>query len=279
MYIHMWQFMLTPQDQPVLAVGVLSHSAPKNAERRSAIRTSWVPAPRRALFHFVLRCGGLTANHIVRSESGVLCANEIPATEPRRRGTILTIMWWLEFALRAYPSVGFIAKADDDTFVALPSIVSQLEAIPSEAAPHSWYGMFGYIQLGLRPYRNNTQFSFYGWQEGRPRLPDNRPWVVRERRRLCGTATRGGQCFDPFPMALGPFYALGRGAVHALIGAPGLTAELAQLARLAADNPVFYDDQWLGYAYHRLVGTRSPMRLFALNPEWNRLYIDVRGSP
>ena len=78
-------------------------------------------------------------------------------------------------------------------------------------------------------------------------------------------------------MTLGPFFALGRGAVVSLLNAPALPVERQRLEQLRPGNPMFYDDQWFGSAMWRLVGGSIPLRLHALNPEWNRLFVDTNG--
>ena len=134
-----------------LAVGVLSHVSKKNVARRDAVRKFWLPH-KAAAVRFVIRCAGLAGNHSVIQEAAawrdVACA-PVSAHEGRTRGAPLALLWWLEYALQQYPQSRWIAKADDDTFLSLPSIHIQLNAIAQEAVAYSWYGHFGYLQMGL----------------------------------------------------------------------------------------------------------------------------------
>ena len=103
-------------------------------------------------------------------------------------------------------------------------------------------------------------------------------------------------CAGPFPFAFGSFAALGRGAAHALVHAPGFQRELASLHTLIAaptnpaagnthsterqqqqqqqQQPLATEDIWLGACLWRFVGQSAPIAIFSLSSEQGHLYVD-----
>ena len=152
---------------PFAALGVLSGTSHKVdsvhsrfVTRRRMVRSTWMQleninpgrGARRGMgfvVRFILRCGGLPANHSARSEPDVLCT-PVPAQESRLRGPILALYFWFAHALKTYPTATYICKSDDDVFLYSPDIEAHLHSIPSASAPFAYYGAFNFYHLSER---------------------------------------------------------------------------------------------------------------------------------
>lgn len=256
--------------------------------------------------HFVLRCGGLdlpTAAAIAFENSSgasdLLCAS-VPASDGRVRGPLLALWWWLRYAYERYPRAGFIGKADDDVFVHLPDAERFLLAVPSDAAPNAVCGVIVYYQLTTAP--GVVEIHSFGTTAKHSRNHKT-PSVLRcngesdERRSIRssgnhsssggddgggGVGSRGlaspashastpfnsphKRCFGPFPLPCGPFYALGRGVVGAMLAADGnISDDLQRIKALPSSNHRILDDVWLGSILWRFVGGSLPVALFTID--------------
>ena len=98
------------------------------------MRRTWAaPAIRggNVAVRFVLRCGGLPEGSIPDiNASDVVCAPNGSTMEGRSLGPIFALNFWFAHACSTYPSAQFIGKADDDSWIHLPSILHALRAIP-----------------------------------------------------------------------------------------------------------------------------------------------------
>ena len=265
------------------AIGVISHVAKSNQVRRQTVRETWLrPTHGSLAIRFVLRCGGLAIDHPVRDEArrydDILCL-DVAATELRLRGAILALVGWLRHALVHFGQAKFIVKADDDVYLHLPDIRQHLGSIPAEAAAHALVGYIGLIRLRVSAA---GVYHWPGWSV--PRSKGAYSWAIgtargqnggRDReQRYAEACAKARSCAGPFPLACGPFIALGRGAVEAFLAAPGLRAELESLP---VKQKMFPEDWWLGSAFWRLVGASAPLQLFSLARVWGRVYVDTDG--
>ena len=277
------------------ALGIISATSTLGVRRRAAARDSWLRlAPTtNMVYRFVLRCGGLgrrqRAELLGEHHSDVLCADAVSASEARPRGPIFALAWWLMHALRAYPAATFIAKADSDVYLHLPDVQRHLLGIPGEAADFAYMGAMGFFSLIDVEGR---EYAFRGFAPsfGLGQLV-NRKYVKRPctraapPTRLNGSTARGGagalsRCAGPFPFAFGSFFAMGVGAVGALIASPEFSEELARLHSIIPEEqapsatPLATEDVWLGASLWRFVGSSAPMHFFSLAGEQDHLYHD-----
>lgn len=250
-----------------LAIGVLSTIGFE--QRRAAVRESWMTfrSPTTVTIEFVLRCGGLPARHALRREADVLCS-PVPHTEGRLRGPLLAMLWWFEYA--ANSNASFIAKADDDVYVHVPDLLRIFRAIPPDVASLAYFGFHGFYSLVV----NGTDHRFAAWADNHA----NALAVQRAQRFAQRCHEPHTTCYGPFPMACGPFVALGSSAVRALLRAPHYRSERERLLRLPRETsrPVL-DDAWLGAALWRLVGQSAALHVFSLATAWGRIYADTAG--
>ena len=148
-------------------------------------------------------------------------------------------------------------QADDDTYIHLPDAEAQLRSLPDAHKPHAYYGFVGYMtefvsrqrsstrlavgspgagesspsEAGAtnRSYRSYRTHSYGGWADMLGRAQGH-----KRRRAICLTSPTNYTCRGPFPVACGPFFALGRSAVAALLASPGLPRELDRLVTLVS---------------------------------------------
>lgn len=269
--------------QPFAAVGVLSSAVgEKYVRRRAVARESWLQfdnVGKSVMVHFVLRCGGLPTNHTVWREAAthgdVLCT-DVSAAKHRKVGPTLALYHWMQHALKAYPSALFICKADDDIYAHLPDLEQTLRAIPAAEAEHAYMGHIAYWSLMQRNGTDGgTVYGFFGYQ----RSPMLAAHATKIRAADCGE--QGSSCTGPFPLACGPFLALGRSTVRALLGAPGLYAEMHRFRKLSENDrwqrERILDDAWLGSALWRFVGSSLRLEIFSLHLLWGYFYSDSGG--
>jgi hypothetical protein len=277
----------TPRAELTLALGILSAaSGPtktstgggKFERRRSVIRSTWLRFPnvnRSVVARFVLRCKGLDAPTLqrVRAENGsssdVLCAT-VPASDGRMRGPVLALHFWLRYALVAFPRARFVGKADDDVYVHLPDAETHLLAIPAASSSRAYYGLITYFQLLVNAdhyqshsFGSTALFSRYKSSPGKhcSRSDTNRT---------------DQRCFGPFPLACGPFFALGRGVLDALMLPERrkiVDADIAAIESLPPSPHRLLDDIWMGSILWRAIGGSAQIELFTMDPN-GPLYSD-----
>ena len=125
----MARYCVAPDPHERLAVlGVFT--AEENGARREAVRT-WLRDATHAkplLARFVARGAG-KAPVLMREarEYGDVVLLEGPAEMSRSNGPLLTLILWLECALRAWPHAALIGKADDDVWVHVDATAAHLQ--------------------------------------------------------------------------------------------------------------------------------------------------------
>ncbi|KAL1496827.1 hypothetical protein AB1Y20_014413 [Prymnesium parvum] len=149
--------------QPLVAMGMVA--APAAALRRDQVRQTMmryeVVRSGRMVFMFVLgralptlRGGGaeavvreLTHENKEHKDMLVLDAIDGPAVDAACSCGEKTV-GWVQYALKRWPLVRFIAKTEDDTYVQLDMLMAELERLSS-------YPMlvYGYMTLGVQPIR------------------------------------------------------------------------------------------------------------------------------
>ena len=151
---------------PFLALGMVA--APPAFSRRAIIRETMLQCePVRAgrvAFRFVLGANVVGQGRAQREEA-MLARGKIVA-EHASHGDVVTLaaidgagvdtacscgekqFLWIRLALRQWPTVSFVGKTEDDTYVQLPALEADLRAL--QVAGHANV-MFGFMTLGLLP--------------------------------------------------------------------------------------------------------------------------------
>lgn len=248
-----------------LALGVLSGSLSAHADRfskrRAVLRASWMQdAPPTVLIRFVLRCG--TNSSISSLPLGdrldTVCAPVTAEKNGRLRGPLLALVWWLEHALTYNPR--FVGKADDDVWLHLPDLEAHLLRLPS--SEFAYVGRLQYIQLAASVLNRSYTFHHFSTTavQARRKSPPS----------LCQALPNVSTCAGPLPFACGPFYAVGRAVVEALLlnttHRARVDADLATINALPTTHVKVLDDTWMGAALWRFVGGNVPLTLFQLEP-------------
>ena len=246
-----------PNSSPELAIGVLS--APEFTERRMGLRASWLRWPAVAsgqvVARFATRCLGAPAwlAEVLRVETrrfaDITCLN-VQYNETRLRGPVLMLAAWLAHAPRAFPTVGYVAKVDDDSYVHIPRLVQLLRAVH---APHRL------VYLG--------KLSWFHWL---PRIFEHAGFgFERTLANRAGSACRNssssmaqqyGACEGPFPFASGYLIVVSTAMADALTASPGLQADVARLAQAPTESlrklngkqqKAIMEDAWLASIPYR----------------------------
>jgi len=293
---------ITTKGAAVLALGILSSLSDARFKlRRTVLRDSWLRFPNSRVSvqaRFVVRCGQhqepVTPWHAVaRAEntSGDMLCAAAPTSDGRLRGPIIALVWWLRHATVAFPMAAFYGKCDDDVYLHLPSVENMLRGVPLALASQAYVGYVMYAQLELSISSSNPNETRYEFHAFAPtaifsRLASKPQSRCRESRgpgsRSAHTPTNTHSCFGPLPFQCGPFYAIGRRAVHALLRSRrALDADLRHLRALPPSHPKVLDDAWMGAALWRFVGSRMSIAVLALGG--SPLYMDdasrFRGHP
>ena len=121
-------------DSTLLAVlGVLSH-APQQRLRDAWRRHILPVASPDIAVRFVMRGFGVPTHVNLEAKShGDVILLRANSSLPRGTGPLVSLRLWYSCALSAFPQAAYIGKADDDTFVHLPSISRQLQALSPDA--------------------------------------------------------------------------------------------------------------------------------------------------
>jgi len=276
---------ITTKGAAVLALGILSSLSDARFKlRRTVLRDSWLRFPNSRVSvqaRFVVRCGQhqepVTPWHAVaRAEntSGDMLCAAAPTSDGRLRGPIIALVWWLRHATVAFPMAAFYGKCDDDVYLHLPSVENMLRGVPLALASQAYVGYVMYAQLELSISSSNPNETRYEFHAFAPtaifsRLASKPQSRCRESRgpgsRSAHTPTNTHSCFGPLPFQCGPFYAIGRRAVHALLRSRrALDADLRHLRALPPSHPKVLDDAWMGAALWRFVGSRMSIAVLAL---------------
>ena len=145
-----------------LLLGV--HSGPASIDRRDGIRATWLQWSRTtaALACFLLGRHGLGAQLTAMIEAEAvrhadvlwLTFNATEGARPRLTIAKAAAWWWAALPLLA-PSVTHVARADDDSFVVLPSLLADLSRLG--CVEQLCYGPMAYV--GYNP----ETFTKCGW--------------------------------------------------------------------------------------------------------------------
>lgn len=295
-----------------VALGVLSGNAPAHARRRMAIRDSWLQFARHALtVRFVVRCNDSATATTLHDEvqqypTDMLClplAEGCRSAGCRTRGTILALVYWLRYALTAFPTAQMIAKvslltikyyccslpaylcvaaalvrfqADDDVFLFTPDLEAHWSSIPVQLRSFAYYGSIKYFHMTIAP----AAMQLRAW------APTHSYAVkVAKAIGLTGAACNSSSScsvIGPFPYACGQLFALGRGLAQTLVSHSMMAREERFISSLPDDNPLVTEDGWLGSAIFRFIGCtkgdcgtrrRHAVSLFNLAGE-NHLFIE-----
>ena len=207
--------MCAPRDagaRHLAVLGVLSTGAPRF---RQAARDTWLSelsSGSSILTRFVMRAAGgasaeLIAEH--RTHGDIVFVNA-PAGLERAAGPLRSIFLWWECALRAWPNVHLIGKADEDTWLHLRGVASLLARSVRECertlrlkpvrlcAPIETPNVYNYLQ----PYHKSQSL----WQTGASWNPTNGtfasmkqlrsslPFVPRDQRNLAKEIAKPSNC-------------------------------------------------------------------------------------
>lgn len=161
---------------PLLALGIVSAPMPSHADRREAIRRTWLSAeslPSDVVAKFVLRHGTgpprCPRGRIDIADAGasdmVLLA-DVCHSENRLRGTVLTVYGWLKYARRTFPHAAFIGRSDDDVWLNVPELSAYLNVIAARSTTHILAGRIFYSNVLALPDTHAEQDVGFGYNCG-----------------------------------------------------------------------------------------------------------------
>lgn len=232
-----------------LLLGVVT--APRNRMRRDAIRGSWSKWPGRAsLVCFAVGVGGLapalrTGLNAEQAEFGDLVM--LPEVSDVCHASIAKAHAWWRFA--ASTGVPYVGRVDDDTFVHVPNLESDLESLYCH--PQLVYGVSAFVGYNPTTFRK----CGYSWS-------GNRAW------RKYGCGATGAH--EAAPFVSGMLQVLSRGLAHTVASSEEVRAFVARAS--AVIDMVTWDkteDVVLGYWLVQLLlsGAIAPLvHLAALEP-------------
>ena len=263
---------------PSAALGILSGSTPAHARRRTAIRESWLKFDTSVILtRFVLRCKG-SAEARAEARASPLHTVCAPLDEScrgvgcRSRGVILALVFWLRHALSTWPSVQFVAKADDDVFLRLPEWESLLLSIPQPLRPHAVFGSIRFFsavvgsqatpRVELRAYAPTYPYALMTARRQRLRetacagdagANGTLSAVSTSTVAVAAASVTAPGCrvLGPFPYPCGQAFALGSDLLRALLAHPAFEAELARISALPDGSALVTEDGWLGIVLYR----------------------------
>ena len=216
----MARYCAAPDPHERLAVlGVFT--AEENGARREAVRT-WLRDATHAkplLARFVARGAG-KAPVLMREarEYGDVVLLEGPAEMSRSNGPLLTLILWLECALRAWPRAALIGKADDDVWVHVDATAAHLQGSLDalRMLPHVADNELPLMYWGL--------METYGWS-----LTSHRPmgfsYKYGSSHPTCVVQNKSNHTLvAPVHFAKGPMYFVSAPLVMQLVNDPELRA-------------------------------------------------------
>jgi hypothetical protein len=196
-------------------------TAEENGARREAVRT-WLRDATHAkplLARFVARGAG-KAPVLMREarEYGDVVLLEGPAEMSRSNGPLLTLILWLECALRAWPRAALIGKADDDVWVHVDATAAHLQGSLDalRMLPHVADNELPLMYWGL--------METYGWS-----LTSHRPmgfsYKYGSSHPTCVVQNKSNHTLvAPVHFAKGPMYFVSAPLVMQLVNDPELRA-------------------------------------------------------
>ena len=269
-----WQYVPSASDPPFCA--------PPNAPPLDAVlgvittqQSSWRESVRSSFFRFASEPGlllrivlrGINASQLVREEfvrHGDTIFLRAPASLSAGRGPLTSTLLWLSCAVDAWPNARHIGKAEDDTWLHLPDIMSSLRVSRDALAARNVHELYwGHVQSYYWNETAQRPFAFgHSFGEGTCVVnATGNTTSSRGRFRLNSHAVQHG----PFSFACGQLYFLSRGVTSQLVNdAPTRRRAAAALgtadtARSGGPAGVdrwragqVWEDVWIGYALSQL---------------------------
>ena len=249
-----------------LAIGVIS--PPEYVHRRSILRVTWMSLlSNGSCAHFVVRTAGapVRVDRLLvaeQREHGDVLRVDVPWNETRMRGPVLTLASWLRYAATRLPSVRFVAKVDDDSYLHAPGLARLLQNAVEGTAPHArtyigtltWYSW----------YAQQWDRCGFGWtwqgSDAMGKFCRNTTWAAARCAGGCGPAV------GPFPFAAGYLIILSAPLANAIAATPALARETARLSAATTlhthkgfKHTQVFEDVWLGSFVHRFVYPDPPI--------------------
>ncbi|EOD10401.1 hypothetical protein EMIHUDRAFT_215576 [Emiliania huxleyi CCMP1516] len=254
-------------DSTLLAVlGVLSH-APQQRLRDAWRRHILPVASPDIAVRFVMRGFGVPTHVNLEAKThGDVILLRANSSLPRGTGPLVSLRLWYSCALSAFPQAAYVGKADDDTFVHLPSISRQLQALPPDT-PTYW-----------------GNFECYHWNMTR----QTPTWFCFDYPRGTGSCRMNQQVLGPFAFAKGALnflsQSLARHLVRSKLAANSASAavrtfaEYEQITRgRECGHCLPFEDVWTGAAIARLTELPS-LRLVSSPPTSAIVHLKDKAS-
>lgn len=268
---------------PLAVIGVFS-AAPYRV-RRDAIRATWFQYSTPILTRFVVATNA-SANAALTSEAArhssdlVLIQTNVTT---RDWGPYILMWHWLATATARWPAAAFVGKCDDDGYIMLPELASQLAMVHAHRLPHVYYGNFMWTSWHTRlsfdvasattaqaakvAAKKVCERTGGGSSSG---VSSSNPRDAASSSSNSSSAAHKGmmQCDGPFTYGTAPLQVVGRDLAMALTtserAVSSIDRSLAAIAELrrrgvGKPGPPAFEDAWLGHAIHALLppGTTS----------------------
>ncbi len=214
----------TQQDYGKVTLLIGTHSGPGRRRHRQAARRTWMRWCHRGgavAAGFLLARRHVAPAALARLEAEAISQGDVlfvrtgarDATEVCKGLSFSkSFAWWstaLELAARL-PALTHIARADDDAFVHVPNLLTEVSILPHDT-PYVCYGQLAYSGYDPLTYRK----CGWAWQDE----------AARWRYQSYDCARQGAH--PPMPAPLGPLQLLSRELVHELMKMPSLHHFLA----------------------------------------------------
>lgn len=190
---------------PIAIIGVFSHDG--HSDFRDAIRSTWLlQGDQYGLSsRFVLRGNGSTVLDEAREHGDMVLLDDLPALMPRTLGPLALLLPWMKYALRSWPYVELIGKADDDVWLRMPALATHLRAvrgglIGSHGITEFYWGVMESSYWSIK----KTAARGWGWNEYAERR------ICKEQQPANPVGwlgpSNGTGLIGPFPFAKGPLF-------------------------------------------------------------------------
>ncbi|KAL3916761.1 MAG: hypothetical protein SGPRY_006682, partial [Prymnesium sp.] len=230
-------------------MGVLS--AQDYSNRRIAIRSSWGRYEHiksgQVLLRFLI---GYVGNEpedkldLIRNERRLnsdIEMLEVGATG-RKLGPMLVTFAWLQHSTSTSPyrEAAYVSKLDDDCYINVPELVSQLRLLAH--IPKVYYGIFFFSTWQHLAYHHHAS-----------------SYTPGQLHRDSGACIRSGNCSHPFPFAAAPAQILSTDLATAIATSPMAkeytinSLSVLQDPKVNASRAFATEDAWIGYAIHDLL--------------------------
>jgi len=253
---------------PIAALGVLS--AGKYSSRREAIRRTWLSDDYSEVATGVVVARFVVAVNQTRGDDAVAAEQTrhrdmllLPTTVLSRSWSpLLTTFRWYALAARTVPfcNATFVAKLDDDVYVHVPELALHLRTLARTGKRHIYYGKF-YFAMYMPPLYLHSAGAL------------TRQAASKSGHGACKQFSQS--CVGPFDHTTGSCQLLSMALASKLVASEPvlwdmsgavLQAENASLNLARAHKQrsatleekawrmVHFEDVWLGYAIHHLLG-------------------------